>query len=318
MGLRAFLRGDNINLNIDGAEDRVLTRDNVPSAWLPYGRDHVLDVHRYNALRVVDAYACVRVLADAVASLPPRIYRRTPTGRVPVGADQRLAALLQTPTPGSTSADLFGLVMVYLLIYGNCFIGKFRQDGEVVQLACIHPDRVPLPKGSTLAYRIDGDDSYGVGDVVHIRAMGDPLTGGLTGLSPVAQCRLALSLSANLMESAKQFHENGGMPSGVLNVENASHDGLQAIREDWRNRQGLQAGKMHSIAVLNGDAKFTPIAFSADDAQFIEQRELSAREIARVFGVPPWMIGASSGDSLTYSNTTQQNLSFVPTACGRG
>jgi HK97 family phage portal protein len=315
MGLRAWLRGDDISLGID-AEDRALTQDNIPPVWLPYGRYSqraLLDVGRHSALAVADAYACVRVLSDSVASLPPNIYRKTPAGRVPVGQDQRLAALLQTPTPGSTSSDLFALAMVYLNIYGNCYIGKFRSpDGEVAQLACIHPDRVvPVPKGSTLAYRIDGDDSYTVRDVIHIKSMPDPLTGGLTGLSPVSQCRVAISLSSSLMESAKQYHENGGMPSGVLNVEGASEVGLSTIREEWKNRQGLQAGRMHSIAFLSGDARFTPIAFSADDAQFLQQRELSAREVARVFRVPGWMIDADTGGSMTYSNVSQQALAFT-------
>ena len=224
MGLRAFLRGDDIQLQIDRAESRALTRDNVPAAMLPYSRTALLNVGTSNALAVCDAYACVRCLADTVASLPPKIYRKTPAGRVQVGDDQRLAALLRIPSPGSTSADLFGLMMVYLNLYGNAYVGKFRgPDGEVAQLALIHPDRVvPETRGSTLVYRIDGDDSYGVRDLVHVKGMPDPANGGLLGLSPVAQCRLALTLSANLQESAQQFFENGSRPSGILSVDGAS------------------------------------------------------------------------------------------------
>jgi HK97 family phage portal protein len=68
---------------------------------------------------------------------------------------------------------------------------------------------------------------------------------------------------------------------------------------------------MHKIAVLGGDVNFTPIAFSADDSQFLQQRELSAREVARVFRVPAWAIEAPTGDSLTYQNVTQQNRAFL-------
>jgi HK97 family phage portal protein len=314
MGLRAFLRGDDIQLQIDRAESRALTRDNVPAAMLPYSRTALLNVGTSNALAVCDAYACVRCLADTVASLPPKIYRKTPAGRVQVGDDQRLAALLRIPSPGSTSADLFGLMMVYLNLYGNAYVGKFRgPDGEVAQLALIHPDRVvPETRGSTLVYRIDGDDSYGVRDLVHVKGMPDPANGGLLGLSPVAQCRLALTLSANLQESAQQFFENGSRPSGILSVDGASEEGLSRWREAWRNQQSLQAGKMHSIAVVEGEGtSFTALGFNASDSEFLGQRELSAREVCRIFRVPPSFIAADSGGSLTYSTVLQENLYFA-------
>jgi HK97 family phage portal protein len=63
--------------------------------------------------------------------------------------------------------------------------------------------------------------------------------------------------------------------------------------------------------VLSGEATFTPIAFSPDDAQFLQQRELSAREVARIFRVPAWAIDAATGDSLTYSNVTQQSRALI-------
>ena len=97
----------------------------------------------------------------------------------------------------------------------------------------------------------------------------------------------------------------------MLNLEGASQKQIDAMQEQWHNRQSLQAGWMHSVAVLSGDAKFTPIGSNADDSQFLQQRQLSATEVARVFRVPPWMIGAASGDSLTYSNTLEQNRAFV-------
>ena len=68
---------------------------------------------------------------------------------------------------------------------------------------------------------------------------------------------------------------------------------------------------MHQVAVMAGDINFTPIAFSADDSQFLQQRELSAREVSRIFRVPAWAIDAPTGDSLTYANTLEQNRHFV-------
>jgi HK97 family phage portal protein len=63
--------------------------------------------------------------------------------------------------------------------------------------------------------------------------------------------------------------------------------------------------------VLTGELSFTAVAMPASDAQFIEARKLSATEVARAFRLPPWMIGAEGGDSMTYSNTEAQALAFV-------
>ena len=290
MGLWTRFRGNDI-------EDRALTRDTVPASMLPYSRTALLDVSTSNALRVADAYACVRALSDTVATLPPKVSRRTPAGRMPAGDDQRLVQLLRRPSPGSTSADLFGQVMVHLNVYGDAFVGKFRSDGMIVQLALLHPDRMRVElRGQRVVYILDGAEH---GPERHPARQGHERRRAARP-SPVAQCRLALSLSANLQEHAKQYFEEGSRPSGVLTMpEGSSNEARQAMREGWRNEQG-GVQKMHRIAVIDGEAKFTPIAFSADDSQFLGQSELSAREIARIFRVPAWVIDAPTGDSLTY------------------
>jgi phage portal protein BeeE len=100
MSLRSWLRGEDLIENgSTHGENRALTRGNVPSSMLPYSRSALLDVNTANALRVADAYACVRVLADSVASLPLKVYRRTATGRVSAGSDSRAVQLLERPAP---------------------------------------------------------------------------------------------------------------------------------------------------------------------------------------------------------------------------
>src|SRR3954447_8323464 len=105
-------------------DDRALAAPDVQSPWLPYQPTAPLDVNTSNALRVADAYACVRCLADSVASLPLHAYRKTAAGRVPAGGSQRIGQLLNRPSPGSTSADLLSQVMVQLNVSGECFLGK--------------------------------------------------------------------------------------------------------------------------------------------------------------------------------------------------
>jgi HK97 family phage portal protein len=144
-------------------------------------------------------------------------------------------------------------------------------------------------------------------DVLHIKGMS---MDGLRGLSPVTQCRIALGLSSSLQESARQFFEHGSKPTGVLTVPAGSEDAVNRISQVWNSRHsGVE--NMHKVAVVSGDITFTPVAFSADDSQFLQQRELSAREVARIMRVPAWAIDAPTGDSLTYANVADQNRALA-------
>lgn len=116
-----YLKGADL-VSRNGSESRTLTRGTVPETFPYFPSQTALPaVSEQTALQIADLFACVRVLADSVASLPPRVYRRVPAGRVEAGEDQRLAQLLRRPSPGSTSADLFSTAMVHLLTNGNCF-----------------------------------------------------------------------------------------------------------------------------------------------------------------------------------------------------
>ena len=294
-------------------EDRALAAPAQPDGLLAplMSTGAPLNVTTSNVLAVSDAYACVRLLADSISSLPLHVYRKTPAGRVRAGNDQRAVQLLGRPSPGSTGVDLISQIVVHLNVFGECLIGKYRADGEIVQLGLIHPDSVQVElRGQTVVYTLStarGQVEVGPSDVLHVKGMS---LDGLRGLSPVAQCRVALGLSSSLQASAKAFTEHGSRPSGVLTAPSGSADALKRIQETWTARHA-GAENQHRVAVVAGDVKFEPIAFSADDNQFLQQRELSAREVARAFRCPAWAIDAPTGDSLTYANVTEQNRALV-------
>jgi hypothetical protein len=125
MGIRAYLRGDDL------IEQRALSRRDARAPVLyssgPFSTQAPLNVGEANALRVSDAWACVRALSDSVASLPIHVYRRSPTGRVRVGDEARAVQLLNRPSPGATASDLFSAAMAHLCVNGNCFIGNMSE-----------------------------------------------------------------------------------------------------------------------------------------------------------------------------------------------
>jgi len=298
------------------AEDRSLPAlDTEPSYGYPTlttPSERPLIVSTANALAVADAYACVRVLADSISSLPLHVYRKTNDGRVPAGDNSRAVQLLRRPSPGSTGVDLISHVMTTLAVHGECFVGKYRSaDGEIAQLVLISPTMIGVElRGQRIVYVLDslkGRTEHGPEDILHIKGMS---ADGLRGLSPVTQCATALGLSSSLQRSAKVFMERGSRPSGILTMDNPSSEQMHHVADTWQLRHtGVE--NMHRVAVFSGDVQFTPISFSQSDQQFLGQRELSAREVARIFRVPAWTIDAPTGDSLTYANVTEQNRALV-------
>src|SRR3954454_12561849 len=251
-------------------EERALTAPAVTAPLLPYNSGAApVDVTTANALRVSDAYACVRVLAASISSLPLHVFRRTPQGRMPAGENARAVQLLQRPSPGSTNVDLVSQIMVHLQVYGECFVGKYRADGEIVQFGLLHPESVEVElRGQRIVYILDtvhGRTEHGPGDVLHIKGMS---LDGLRGLSPVAHCRVALGLSSALQQSAKTFTEQGSRPSGILTAPSGNTQALERLAERWAQRHaGVE--NHHKVAVISGEVKFEALGFSADDAQFL-------------------------------------------------
>jgi HK97 family phage portal protein len=267
-----------------------------------------------DSLGVADVWACVRVLAGAAASLPLIPYRRQGEGRVRLDSG-RLFDLLQRPSPATTQANLVGQAMSHLLLHGNCFVGKFRgDDGRLEQLSCLDPPQVEVelvagsPRYKVTDPKTGRETYHGTDDILHVRALS---TDGLVGLSPLKNCRLAVDYAKGMSESAAALTENGFLPAGIVTVPGGlSKQSIKKLSDGLAGKHG-GARNMHRVAILSGNVNFTSMSLPADDLQFVQQRELSTREITRIFGVPVWMVNGSSGDSLTYSNAESQRLMFA-------
>jgi len=281
-------------------------------------------VNPANALQGADVYACVRCLSDAAASLPLHVYRRAGEGRERL--DNTTAELLRRPDEAATTANLIGQLMAHLSLHGNAFLGKWRgPDGSIEKLALLAPDSVQVEvragRPSYVLTSLQGRQTrHGTDDIIHIKALS---TDGLVGLSPIRQCRVALGLSTQLAEHAQAFFANDATPRGLLKLQRFGDAAAQVaeLREGWEGNRtpgfpgefGTQRGpaNAHRIAVVSGEVDFTPISMPPEDAQLLESRQFSSQEIARIFRIPPWMIGAPSGDSMTYANVESQSLAFT-------
>ena len=141
-------------------------------------------------------------------------------------------------------------------------------------------------------------------DVLHIPGLGFD---GLVGYSPIAMAKNAIGLSIAAEEYGSKFFANGATPSGILEYPGTVKD-PDRVRESWNAGFG-GSSNAHKVAVLEEGMKYTPISISPNEAQFLETRKFQIDEIARMFRVPPHMVGDL--DKSSFSNIEQQSLEFV-------
>ena len=271
-----------------------------------------------SAMQMTAVYSCVRILAEAIAGLPLHVYRYNSDGGKEKAIDHSLYLILHDePNPEMSSFVFRETLMTHLLLWGNAYAQIIRNSkGEVMALYPLMPNKMSVDRDENgqLYYQylrsIDevGGKSETVilkpTDVLHIPGLGFD---GLVGYSPIAMAKNAIGLAIATEEYGAKFFANGAAPSGVLEHPGTIKD-PQRVREAWQSQFGgsQNSGK---IAVLEEGMKYTPISISPEQAQFLETRKFQIDEIARIFRVPPHMIGDLEKSS--FNNIEQQSLEFV-------
>ena len=272
-----------------------------------------------SAMQMTAVYACVRILSEAIAGLPLQLYRYKEDGGKEKAIDHPLYLLLHDePNPEMSSFVFRETLMTHLLLWGNAYAQVIRNGkDEVVALYPLMPNKMtvdrddkgqlyysytrsseeaPTMKGNTVILRPS--------DVLHIPGLGFD---GLVGYSPIAMAKNAIGLAIATEEYGAKFFANGAAPSGVLEHPGTIKDPTK-VREAWQSQFGGSANS-GKIAVLEEGMKYTPISISPEQAQFLETRKFQINEIARIFRVPPHMVGDLEKSS--FSNIEQQSLEFV-------
>ena len=276
-------------------------------------------VNERSAMQMTAVYSCVRILAEAVAGLPLHLYRYKEDGGKEKALDHPLYLLLHDePNPEMSSFVFRETLMTHLLLWGNAYAQIIRNGkGEVIALYPLMPDRMTVNRGSSgqlyYEYTVSMDDVPTVkgslvrlhpSDVLHIPGLGFD---GLVGYSPIAMAKNAIGMAIACEEYGAKFFANGAAPGGVLEHPGTIKD-PQRVRESWQSTFG-GSGNSNKIAVLEEGMKYTPIGISPEQAQFLETRKFQINEIARIFRVPPHMVGDLEKSS--FSNIEQQSLEFV-------
>ena len=299
-----------------------------PKNYLPSGAYNVLfggtssgkNVNERTAMRVTAVYSCVRILSEAIASLPLHLYKQIDKGGKEKAINHPLYKLLHDePNPEMTSFVFRETLMSHLLLWGNAYAQIIRNGkGQIVALYPLMPNRMSVdrdPNGKIYyKYSVNESDNRGLKnigqiylkkeDIFHIPALGFD---GLVGYSPIAMAKNAIGMALATEEYGAKFFANGASPSGVLEHPGNIKDPTK-LRESWNSLfQG--SSNSHKIAILEEGLKYQPIGISPNEAQFLETRKFQIDEIARIFRVPPHMVGDL--DKSSFSNIEQQSLEFV-------
>ena len=277
------------------------------------------NVNERSAMQMTAVYSCVRILAEAVAGLPLHLYRYKEDGGKERAIDNNLYHLLHDEPNKEMSSFIFReTLMTHLLLWGNAYAQIIRNGkGEVVALYPLMPNKMQVDRdengelyyiytrSSDEAKTMDGVTVYLTPrDVLHIPGLGFD---GLVGYSPIAMAKNAIGLAIATEEYGAKFFANGAAPSGVLEHPGTIKDPSR-LRENWNSTFGGSANS-GKVAVLEEGMKYTPISISPEQAQFLETRKFQIDEIARIFRVPPHMVGDLEKSS--FSNIEQQSLEFV-------
>lgn len=269
------------------------------------------------AMQTTAVYACVRILAEAVAGLPLHLYQQTVDGGKERHTEHPLYYLLHdAPNTEMTSFVFRETLMAHLLIWGNAYAQILRNGrGRIIALYPLLPDKMTVHRNTKgdiyYTYRRDFYDRHGneettlrADEVLHIPGLGFD---GLVGYSPIAMAKNAVGMAIATEEYGSNFFGNGANPGGVLEHPGTIKD-IQRVKDSW-NAAYQGSDNAHRVAVLEEGMRFSPIGIPPEQSQFLQTRRFQLNEIARIFRVPPHMIGDLEKSS--FSNIEQQSLEFV-------
>lgn len=283
-------------------------------------------VNEKTSMQVSAVYACVRVISESIASLPLDLFKYSGRGSDRDREHPLYSVLHNEPNAEMTSFTFRETLSTHLLLWGNAYAQIIRNmKGQTIGLYPLLPDRTEVHRDERTneifyTYRVSRDNVVPglkagepaileAEDVLHIPGLGFD---GLVGYSPIAMMRNSIGSAIATEEYGSKFFENGATPSGVL-----EHPGIlkdpKKLRDSWHETYGgsANAGK---VAILEEGLQYKTIGIPPKDAQMLETRKFQVEDIARIFRVPPHMIGDL--EHATFSNIEHQSLEFVKFTIG--
>ena len=264
------------------------------------------------SLKIGTVYACVRLLADTISTLPVDTFYREGGARL---VFRPKPIWVERPDIGMAREDFLQQAMVSLLLDGNVFIRIFRgRAGEVTSLTVLDPTRVEVrrnPATREVEYAIDGTAGavLTAAEVLHITELRRP--GALRGVSRIEEVKQMLGLAAALEEFSARFFGQGSTTQGLIEWPgNLTKEQAKDLADGFEEgHKGLR--RAHRPGVLFGGAKFVKTGVDPNEAQMLESRQFSVEEIARIFRCPLHLLQVATPGAMSYASVEQNAIQFA-------
>jgi HK97 family phage portal protein len=260
------------------------------------------------ALRLQPVYSSVRILAEGAAQLPIRQYRDTGDRKIKMPLGQLL-------TKPSAYLNRFDWIFQYIssaALTGTAWGLITARDGYgfPTTVEWLPPDRMfaedsePFNPAKTRIYFAGRQVNRN--DLLIIRAFTVP--GRTAGISPLRQFQLLIEQGVDALAYGADWYKAGGFPPGTFQNSQYEVDDQQAA---MLKKRLVQSMRRREPLVYGRDWEYKPISVPPDEAQFVQAMQLNATQVASIYGVPPWRVGGTRGDSMTYANVESEALEFV-------
>lgn len=272
-----------------------------------------VDVSPESTLGITAMWNGVHLIANALAMVPLRLYRRRRNGgRDEAREDPRFRIVHRRPNRWQTSFGWRQMAQGHLLLRGNTFAQKvLRGSGSLAELVPLHPTRMTVHvDGLELVYeylRSDGTRRFfRASEILHVRGLS---TDGLVGYCPVTVLRESLGAITATDTFAARFFRNQAQPRGVLQTKaNLKDEQYERVRKQWADTHA-GVDNAHKPAILEGGLEWHAVGFSAEDAQLIGSKNFNVQEAARILNIPPHKLKEMS--RTTFNNIEHQSIEWV-------
>ncbi|MGJ7497472.1 phage portal protein [Variovorax sp. RT4R15] len=269
-----------------------------------YAQEAAAEVTWDSAMQLSGVWACVKLLAETVASLPLTLYKTTENGRK-VAESHALSIIFSgKPNRYQTKVEFFETVMLNLVMHGNAYCRITRAGDRITSLLPLMSAQmeVTLLQGGAVVYQYtNGADVsvYAAESIWHLKLMGN----GIIGMSPLAYQRNTLGIAQAAEGAVTKIYRNGAKPSGVLTVDRILTPNQRA--EIKSNFSTLSEGTDDRMLTLEAGMKFQAVSLTPQDIELLASRKWQLAEICRWYGVPSVMVNDNSGSTVWGSGISE-------------
>lgn len=270
------------------------------------------NVTSITSLDIATVYACVNIKSNAIAKLPFQVFKSTENGRERDKLHQ-VANLLETrPNPFTTPFNFKHTISVHQNLWGTAYIYMESDRRGIKALWLLPPDGTSayLDIETGLYTYITTFKNHTLrlqeSEIIKLPYLS---LNGVKGKSPIQVARETLGVMQATNKFIGGFYKNGTSTKGIITAPTSiGATAKQVIREEWQKANGgvTQAG---GVAVVDAGMTYQNISMPLADAEFIATNKFNVGEIAKIFNVPPHMIGELS--NATFSNIEQQSMDFI-------